>query len=279
MSQLSIITVNLNNNPGLRRTMESVLHQKYTEYEYVVVDGGSEDGSVQSIREVENSFAGNFHWISEPDSGIYEAMNKGIRMAKGKYLLFLNSGDFLVHENVLKDVFDKNHDADFIIGKCQISKDGKIVHTTVPPDRLTFSFIFSPGIPHQSTFIKKDLFEKFGLYREDFKFNGDCEFWIRTIVLNGCSVETTDLLISDYNMDGLSSRMANSEEFQKEMSIIYAHPTVRLFIPDYEKWQHERREMSIMYWAKSRKPINSLIISLYKVAVMLNKLRRKKCAA
>lgn len=279
MTRVSIITVNLNNNSGLRRTMESVLHQNYTGYEYIVVDGGSEDGSAQSIREVENSFTGDFQWISEPDSGIYEAMNKGIRMASGEYLLFLNSGDFLVNETVLKKIFDKKHTADFIIGKCQISKDGKIVHTTVPPDRLTFSFIFSPGIPHQSTFIKKDLFDKFGLYREDFKFNGDCEFWIRTIVLNGCSVETTDLLISDYNMVGLSSRMANSEEFQKEMSIIYAHPTVRLFIPDYEKWQHERREMSIMYWAKARKPINSLIISLYKVAVMLNKLRRKKCAA
>jgi len=236
--------------------MDSVLHQNYTEFEYIVVDGGSEDGSIKSIMEVENSFAGNFQWISEPDSGIYEAMNKGIRMAKGEYLLFLNSGDFLVNENVIKGILDKKYTADFIIGKCQISKDGKIVHTTVPPDRLTFSFIFSPGIPHQSTFIKKDLFDKFGLYREDFKFNGDCEFWIRTIVL-----------------------MANSEEFQKEMSVIYAHPTVRLFIPDYEKWQHERREMSIMYWAKSRKPINSLIISLYKVAVMLNKLRRKKCAA
>ncbi len=91
-------------------------------YEYIVVDGGSEDGSVQTIREMENSLNGHLRWISEPDSGIYEAMNKGIRMAKGEYLLFLNSGDFLVNGNVLKEVFSTSHSADFLLGRCQIQK-------------------------------------------------------------------------------------------------------------------------------------------------------------
>ena len=104
--RLSIITINLNNAEGLRKTMLSVINQTCKEFEYVVVDGASTDGSMDVMRDC-FSCADNrlsVKWISEPDSGIYNAMNKGIRMSTGKYLLFLNSGDWLVDANVVKEL-------------------------------------------------------------------------------------------------------------------------------------------------------------------------------
>lgn len=273
MSQLSIITVNLNNNPGLRRTMESVVHQNYKEYEYIVVDGGSEDGSVQSIREVGNSFAGNFKWISEPDSGIYEAMNKGIRMAKGEYLLFLNSGDFLVNGNVLKDVFTSSHSADFLLGRCHVSENGLVIRTTNPPRKITFGYLYHNALAHQSTFIKREMFGKYGFYREDFRFNSDVEFWYRTIVLQNCTTETLGTIISDYNTDGITAKLADSEEYQREMAEIFAHPHLQLFIPDYDAWNNEKKEMAPLYWVISKKPVYILIKQLYSIARGVNKIR------
>ena len=94
--KLSIVTVNLNNADGLLKTIESVASQTFTDFEYIIVDGASTDESLNIICQYENVPMSHFQWISEPDSGIYQAMNKGIRMAKGEYLLFLNSGDYFV---------------------------------------------------------------------------------------------------------------------------------------------------------------------------------------
>ena len=111
MSFLSIITVNLNNKEGLHKTLISVFNQEYNDYEYIVIDGGSKDNSKEILIEFSKATLKDFKWISEPDSGIFEAMNKGIRLATGEYLLFLNSGDFLVNNNVLDDVFGKTYTA------------------------------------------------------------------------------------------------------------------------------------------------------------------------
>ncbi|MDR2910496.1 MAG: glycosyltransferase [Bacteroidales bacterium] len=94
--KLSIITINLNNVAGLQKTIESVVKQTFTDYEYIVIDGGSTDGSADIIKQHANKIT---YWVSEPDKGIYNAMNKGIRVAKGEYCLFLNSGDWLINSN------------------------------------------------------------------------------------------------------------------------------------------------------------------------------------
>ena len=109
--KLSIITINYNNAVGLKKTLDSVAAQTYTDFEYIIVDGASTDGSVDIIREYENALASrpsplasHLKWISEPDTGIYNAMNKGIRLAHGEYTLMLNSGDYLVDEQVIEKV-------------------------------------------------------------------------------------------------------------------------------------------------------------------------------
>ena len=111
--RLSVITINMNNRKGLERTIKSVVCQIFADFEYIVIDGASVDGSADVIRE----YADKIHyWISEPDTGIYNAMNKGILQAKGDYCLFLNSGDALYTTTVLEEVFNQNFSEDIIIG-------------------------------------------------------------------------------------------------------------------------------------------------------------------
>ena len=109
--KLTIITINYNNLEGLKRTVESVLNQTWQEFEYIVIDGGSNDGSAEYIESQSEHID---YWVSEPDKGIYNAMNKGIAKARGEYLLFLNSGDHLYSAKVLEENYGKIADFDLI---------------------------------------------------------------------------------------------------------------------------------------------------------------------
>src|SRR4030043_464009 len=113
MPHLSIITINLNNAAGLRQTIESVINQTFSDYEYIIIDGGSTDGSVDVIKEYASKLR---YWITEPDTGIYNAMNKGIMQAKGEYFQFLNSGDWFLNETILQKLFSVDHNADILYG-------------------------------------------------------------------------------------------------------------------------------------------------------------------
>ncbi len=269
MNKLSIITINLNNSFGLLKTIKSVVGQTYPNFEYIIVDGASTDTSIKTIQQFNSSSIQQFSWISETDSGVYEAMNKGIRMAKGEYLLFLNSGDFLVNKNVLSKVFSENKTSDILCGRCNISEKGKIIHTTNPPNVHTFSTYFNGTINHQSTFIKRSLFKNFGFYREDFKYNSDWEFWIRTIILNNCTTEKIDIVICEYNLDGISSKQNNTESYFKEIKNVLSHPLLQKFVPDYEQWNKEKDEMAIMYWVKTKKILYLPLVIIYKLAFLL----------
>src|SRR5215213_3812369 len=99
MPQFSIISINLNNAEGLQKTFDSVFNQTFTDFEYIIIDGGSSDGSEEIIKENADKFS---YWVSEKDDGIYDAMNKGIAKATGDYLLFLNSGDHLLDSSILQ---------------------------------------------------------------------------------------------------------------------------------------------------------------------------------
>ena len=109
--KLSIITVNLNNKTGLEKTVKSVCSQTFEEFEFIIIDGGSTDGSLDIIKRYEDNIS---CWVSEQDKGVYNAMNKGIKMAKGEYLQFLNSGDSLINSDVLNKVFKENKTEDII---------------------------------------------------------------------------------------------------------------------------------------------------------------------
>ena len=236
--KLSIITINYNNAEGLRKTMESVLSQTYKDFEYVVVDGVSTDSSVDIIRASALQAEGlEITWISEPDKGIYNAMNKGIRMATGEYLLFLNSGDFLISEDVLEKVFENECSADILCARCNVSDNGKVVWTSNPPEKVTFGTLYMVGLAHQSTFIRKSLFEQYGYYDESFRYNADIEFWYRTIVDNAASTQKIDVITTDYNLDGVSEKKKNDPVFMGEHKRILAKPIYQKILPDYKHYK------------------------------------------
>ena len=273
---LSIITINKNNKTGLQKTMESVFMQDFSDFEYIVIDGASTDGSVEYLKTANYKRQTiNYKLVSEPDSGIYNAMNKGIKMANGEYLLFLNSGDFLVDNHVLSDVFKIEFSADFLCGRCRVSDKGKIIYITDPPEVLSLTNFYKTTLAHQSTFIKKTLFEQFGLYREDLKLMSDWEFWIRTIILGYASTIKVDTIIADYNLDGMSSSENNYTLSEKECEIVYNDLHLKNIITDYDKWEKKDKEMEIAYWMKSKQVLYIPIQFIFFLVKRISKIKKK----
>lgn len=213
--KFSIITINCNNLEGLKRTLESVVNQTWQEFEYVVIDGGSIDGSVAYIESQRDKID---YWVSEPDKGIYNAMNKGITKATGEYLLFLNSGDHFFDNEVL----DENHKFlrlhDIVYFNLQvIDENEKFVKSY--PDKLSFSYFLKDTLPHPATFIKKVMFDKVGTYDESLTIVSDWKFFMESICKFNCSYKRIDETLSVFYLDGLSSDYKNkniiSEECQK----------------------------------------------------------------
>lgn len=276
MVKLSIVTINRNNASGLRKTMESVFSQTYRDFEYIVIDGASTDGSVDVIKELAEKITfpsgrdrvGSFNWLSEPDSGVYQAMNKGIKKAKGEYLLFLNSGDFLIAPDVLERVFASSPFADILCCRCNVSDSNKVVWSSNPPRHVTFGTLYIVGLAHQSTFIKRALFDKYGLYREDFKYNSDIAFWYKAIIDNHASTQTIDIVTTDYNLEGISSKECNSAQYNHEKEEIL-HPYNR-FTPDYKAWQQERKILDKYQWLERHNLIQRCLALCYKVLKRIN---------
>ena len=152
LPKLSIITINYNNTRGLEKTLSSVWNdQTYSNFEHIVIDGGSTDGSVDVIKKYADKLT---YWVSEPDKGIYNAMNKGILKAKGEYLLFLNSGDYLCNE-ALSEIFSENFSEDIVYGNFTLlCKNGEKKIKTFS-EQVDYNLLYLESIGHQSTLIKR----------------------------------------------------------------------------------------------------------------------------
>lgn len=210
MMKLSIITVNLNNHDGLQRTINSVVSQTFRDFEWIVVDGGSTDGSKKLIERYSSHIA---YWVSEPDAGIYNAMNKGIRVAHGDYLLFLNSGDWLCNSEVLSNVFQKEHTAEIIYGyMVRGSLNGEPCHAAMMKPVLYWYDFIGNSLPHQASFIARKAFDKYGLYDESYKIAADTKFFIIAIVWNKASYEFVPMKIAVFEGGGISTNKLMREE-------------------------------------------------------------------
>lgn len=201
--KLSIITINYNNLEGLKKTVESVVNQTWQEFEYVIIDGGSTDGSAAYI-ESQSEYIDN--WVSEADQGVYYAMNKGIEVATGEYLLFLNSGDILYNDNVL--LATKKSlllDIDIVYGDLWIvGEQGKGFRNRYP-DFVDFPFLKQTSLGHPSTFMKKELFYTYGLYRTDLKIVSDWAFFVKVFCRHKVSHCKIDHIIATFYEGGLST--------------------------------------------------------------------------
>ncbi|TDE02054.1 glycosyltransferase family 2 protein [Flavobacterium sandaracinum] len=208
MPKLSIITINYNNLEGLKRTVESVLNQTWQEFEYIVIDGGSTDGSAAYIESQSKYFD---YWVSDKDSGIYNAMNKGIRVANGEYLLFLNSGDHFFSDTVLEHnhQYLRNHDL-VCFDIINVRENNSNLFSC--PSTIQFSQMLYRTIPHQSTFINKQLFNNLGLYDEKLKIVSDWKFFILALFKHNCSYLKVDKTLTVFYIDGISWINDNSIE-------------------------------------------------------------------
>jgi len=204
MIKLSIITICFNEKDRIEKTLLSVISQKFKNYEFIIIDGDSTDGTKDIIEKYKENIT---VFISEKDRGIYDAMNKGINNSNGEYLLFLNGGDYLYSNDTLQEVFEKYNpimiNYDIVYGNIIVMSNGSIFKGKKP--FLSNSlFLFIGSFPHQAAFIKRELFINDGLYDDNFRIVGDQEFFVREIIKNKKKIIHIPLIISFYDNQNYS---------------------------------------------------------------------------
>ncbi|WP_080237119.1 glycosyltransferase family 2 protein [Spirosoma rigui] len=257
--RISIITVSLNNEAGLQKTLQSIAQQGDAEYQLIVIDGGSVDGSRAVIDTFSHLIA---YWVSEPDQGIYHAMNKGIAQATGDYCLFLNAGDWLV-ENSLANAAKECTGEDIVYFGCYRSySDGRVEEQSYP-SRLTMRSFFKRTIGHQSTFIKRDLFRQYGTYNESFQLHADYDFWLKTIIIHRASCKYIDRFLCYYDMGGRSSQQ--SEQSQLEIERVLASYLPIRVLDDYQYWFDREQEMEVLWWYQSKPMLYRVLVFFFNI--------------
>lgn len=226
MKKISIITINYNNKNGLQKTIKSVIGQIYSFFEFIVIDGGSTDGSVEVIEEYRDKID---YWISEKDNGIYNAMNKGIRHASGDYLNFMNSGDCF-HDNKVLEHILPYLDKDIVVGK--YLKNNQSVAWGFPKKEVTMADLYRGTLNHQATFFSSSLFQN-GLYDERFSIVSDWKFYIEQLVFHNCSFRNVDILVVDYDVNGIS---ASSVTYFKERDKVIDEMIPYRILEDYRRF-------------------------------------------
>ena len=214
---ISIITINYNNHLGLECTVESVQNQTYTNFEHIIIDGGSADGSKEYLESQNDKIN---YWISEPDNGIYNAMNKGIKVAKGEYLFFLNSGDDFVNSKALQSIAQSLSGEDIIYFNINQVSNFRKVKVKQVPSELSFSYLYHDLPPHQSTFIKKKLFNDYGNYDESLKIVADWKFLILALLKYNATYKHVDKVFTNFYLGGVSSNSGSFKLMQAEREIV-----------------------------------------------------------
>jgi glycosyltransferase involved in cell wall biosynthesis len=213
---LTIITINYNNLEGLKKTFDSIFNQTFQDFEYIVIDGGSTDGSKDYIEANQDKID---YWISEKDNGVYHAMNKGILKSSGKYLNFMNSGDLFFNKLILELTINKfDSEKDLYYGDLIVEDNSKVIGHTTHAEKVNFIYFLNHCLPHQASFYKTELFQKNGLYDEKYKFISDWSFAFECIVLKKCTYEKINKFIAIYDNNGISSNINNADKIFQEKS-------------------------------------------------------------
>ena len=241
--KLTIITINRNNAAGLEKTLQSVAAQTFKEFEYVVVDGASTDGSVEVIKRYESQFA-HLKWVSEPDSGIYNAMNKGIRMASGDYIQILNSADCLAAPDVMGRMLKELEKAgcpSILYGnmvKC--FPDGhRVVDKSFAGHEITMLGMYNGTLNHDPTFVRRDLFGKYGYYDENLRIVSDWKWYLQAIILGSEQPKYVDLDVTLFDMTGISENANSKVMIQKERQKVLEELIPSVYLHDYERYSDD----------------------------------------
>ena len=267
--KLSIITINYNNAEGLRKTLASVTAQTYADIEHIIVDGGSTDGSVEIIREYvsangahsggsqtgqtgqtgQTKVCHQIRWISEKDKGIYNAMNKGIKMATGEYIEILNSGDILfdsqVTQRMIEHLDQTNAERKESIGilygnMIKVNAQGQVVGKSGYTEYSLRQF-YSSTLNHDCAYIRRDLFEEYGLYDENLKIVSDWKWYLQAIGLGRVKPEYVDIDVTIFDDGGISeTNLALRNEERRQVLEELLPPAV---LWDYDTHAFEMEQM------------------------------------
>ena len=225
---LSIITINYNNAQGLKRTLASITSQTYIDFEHVIIDGGSSDGSKDIIEEYANDASYPVSWVSERDNGIYHAMNKGIKRALGEYIQILNSGDCLASDDVVEEMLkalnevnvkESVHVPIFYGNMLKDYRNGNVKKDTCGFDNYTpssFLYFYKGTLNHDCAYIRRDLFDKYGYYNEQMKICSDWEWYVRVIVIGGEKTIYTNIDVTIFDMGGISENGGVNKDLIKK---------------------------------------------------------------
>lgn len=217
MKHISVITVCYNDIAGLRQTIKSVLSQDYTDYEYIIIDGGSTDGSAELIAGYSEYIS---YWVSEKDNGVYSAMNKGVEKASGEYCIFMNAGDTFVDNNVLSHAAPVLCYADLIVGKANMTRNNEIISTVTPPQKISLGFWLYHSVIHQAAFMRLDSLKE-RMYDEKLSIVSDWKYMITEYVTGKYDYKSLVFPICNFDTTGISSnnalRMTERESVIREL--------------------------------------------------------------
>ena len=214
--KLSIITINFNNRHGLQKTIDSVVSQTFRDFEWIVIDGGSTDGSKELIEQHAEHIT---YWVSEPDNGVYQAMNKGIAMATGDYIHFLNSGDCYVSDSIVKQFISNDFQDDIIYGNAIfVDETGREVGQQIPPEHINLSYFWSNNLNHQSVFYHRRCFENY-MFNEHNRVLSDKESYMY-LLYHGYTFKKWNKDVVYYDNGGISSNGNGSDELPQIISRI-----------------------------------------------------------
>ncbi len=229
--KITIITVCLNSEEVIEKTIQSVVSQNYKNIEYIIIDGNSSDGTLDIIKKYQSSIS---RLVSEKDSGIYNAMNKGLRLMSGDMVLFLNAGDFLYDNEVIKDVasvFAEKPKIQILYGNIVTDHDGKRrLRKYNNIDRLFFACAM---ICHQVIFASRELFDEYGYFDERFTRNADYDWFLNIFFRKEVLTYYLDRTISVYDMRGLSSSqlkfldemITSKKKYFSKLEMCFYYPT------------------------------------------------------
>lgn len=263
----TIITVNYNNKNGLETTIKSVLSQTCKDYEYIIIDGGSTDGSVDVIRKYADHVA---YWVSEPDNGIYQAMNKGIAKAKGEYLNFMNSGDCFYHEHVLQQMQDKL-DCDITEGSVYDSSTKQFSYKST--SNPTMLFFYRGGLGHQACFIRRELLKETP-YDENLRLASDWKFFVEKIIFDNCSYRFVDIPIVTFEGNGASTK--NMSLYEKERQLLLEELFPPRILSDFERFHDKESPIIDLIPAFNKtKGLQRTIILFAQIAIKFHNFLRR----
>jgi glycosyltransferase involved in cell wall biosynthesis len=206
----SIITVCYNEEENIEKTCKSIINQNFKNFEWLVIDGKSTDNTLKKVKKYSKVIS---KLISEKDSGPYNAMNKGIRFSKGKFIIFLNGGDFFKDNEVLKKtaelIKEDKESAEIYYGDLQYDNQETVSYRK---SILNKDFFKNKTISHQATFIKKQLFKRVGQYDERYKIVADFDFWIKAIIIHNVRTKHIPAVISVFNQKGISTNVRHMRQ-------------------------------------------------------------------